>query len=91
MKPHCCQELSQNLSKRESALVFIGKFREYGIRVLDGGTSFIQIRFCPWCGQTLPSSLRDEWFSQIEALNLEPDDPKIPPKFRTGAWWEKQS
>jgi hypothetical protein len=91
MKSHCCQELAQNLSKRESALVFIEKFREYGIRVLDGGTSFIQIRFCPWCGQTLPSSLRDEWFSQIEALNLEPDDPKIPAKFMTGAWWENQS
>jgi hypothetical protein len=34
--------------------------------------------------------LRDEWFSQIEALNLEPDDPKIPAKFMTGAWWENQ-
>jgi hypothetical protein len=91
MKSHCCQELAKNLFERESSLVFIVKFREYGIRVLDGGTSFIQIRFCPWCGQTLPSSLRDEWFSQIEALKLEPDDPKIPAKFMTGAWWENPS
>lgn len=52
--------------------------------------SYIVIKFCPWCGQKLPSSLRDEWFSKIEALNLEPNDPKIPAELLTGAWWEKR-
>jgi hypothetical protein len=25
----------------------------YGIRVLDGGSSFLMIQFCPWCGARL--------------------------------------
>jgi hypothetical protein len=26
---------------------------EYGIIVHDGGTSFVKINFCPWCGASL--------------------------------------
>jgi hypothetical protein len=25
----------------------------YGLRVHDGGDSFLQIEYCPWCGQSL--------------------------------------
>jgi hypothetical protein len=94
MDTFCCEIMKRNLVNCEGGLVHVPKYREFGIVVLDGGPSaslsYIVIEFCPWCGQKLPSSLRDEWFSQIEALNLEPDDPKIPAKFMTGAWWENQ-
>jgi hypothetical protein len=28
--------------------------RMYGLIVHDGGSSFVVIRFCPWCGNRLP-------------------------------------
>lgn len=82
--------MKRNLVNCEGGLVHVPKYREFGIAVLDGGLSYIVIKFCPWCGQKLPSSLRDEWFSKIEALDLEPNDPKIPTELLTGAWWEKR-
>ena len=27
---------------------------EFGIRIHDGGSSFVSIRYCPWCGAQLP-------------------------------------
>ncbi|WP_211290371.1 DUF6980 family protein [Flavobacterium croceum] len=29
------------------------KNKEFGIIIHDGGTSFIKIKFCPWCGKKL--------------------------------------
>jgi hypothetical protein len=34
----------------EETIRYIAKFREYGVRVLDGGSSYVVLRFCPWCG-----------------------------------------
>jgi hypothetical protein len=82
--------MAQSITSKDSGLVFVGKFREYGIRVLDGGSSYVQIVFCPWCGQKLPASMRDEWFSRMEALNLEPGDPRIPVEFLNEEWWMNQ-
>lgn len=82
--------MTNNLGGEDASLIYVPKFREYGIRVLDGGSSFIAIRFCPWCGKKLPASLRDEWFSRLENLNLEPDDPKVPEELLDDSWWRKQ-
>jgi hypothetical protein len=64
-------------------------YREYGIKVLDGGTAFVEIRFCPWCGKKLPGSLRDQWFERLRALKLEPEDSQVPEEMRSDAWWKK--
>ncbi|KXO98382.1 DUF6980 family protein [Tsukamurella tyrosinosolvens] len=32
-------------------------FGEYGIRVHDGGSSWVTIAYCPWCGTKLPQSV----------------------------------
>jgi hypothetical protein len=29
------------------------KNKEFGIIIHDGGTSFIKIKFCPWCGKKI--------------------------------------
>ena len=29
--------------------------RCYGLYVHDGGSAFVEIRFCPWCGARLPT------------------------------------
>ncbi len=62
-------------------------FAEYGLIVHDGGTSVAAIGFCPWCGQTLPRSLRDRWFEELLALGF--DDPMsqtIPARYRSDEW-----
>jgi hypothetical protein len=32
---------------------FHKKTKDYGIPIHDGGSSFIEIEFCPWCGTKL--------------------------------------
>lgn len=95
---HCCDAMRSHLApgrdaheptERAGVLVaFVPKFREYGLRIHDGGTSYVQIDFCPWCGNRLPGSLRDKWFEELERLGF--DDPvsqEIPAAFRSEAWY----
>ncbi|ADW68817.1 hypothetical protein AciX9_1769 [Granulicella tundricola MP5ACTX9] len=88
MNDHCCAMMSSNLAGGETAILYVPKFRDYGIPVLDGGGSFIAISHCPWCGQTLPHTLRDRWFTEIEARGFEIGDDNIPVEFATDAWWK---
>lgn len=44
---HCCEQMRTVLGSGESGLIYIPKFREYGIKVLDGGSSYIGITHCP--------------------------------------------
>jgi hypothetical protein len=84
---HCCAEMKRHLQDDEAALVYLDHFREYGVRILDGGSSFQAIQFCPWCGSKLPESLRDKWFETIWQMGLEPEDDKVPTLFRSDKWW----
>ncbi|MBM1172047.1 DUF6980 family protein [Microvirga arabica] len=70
-----------------AAIRYWPHFREFGIPVEDGGSSVIALKYCPWTGCQLPPSLRDEWFTQIEALGLDPDDAAVPEEFRSDQWW----
>lgn len=45
------------------------------------------IDHCPWCGEKLPTSLRDEFFDRLEELGLEPNDLDVPLDLRSDAWW----
>jgi hypothetical protein len=87
---HCCAMMSSNLAGGETAIRYLPKFREYGITVLDGGSSFISIHYCPWCGTSLPGSLRDKWFEEIAARGYEVDD-EIPAELNSDAWWKATS
>ncbi|MDM8532019.1 hypothetical protein QUF63_12680 [Anaerolineales bacterium HSG25] len=89
MSQHCCKEMEFHLQEGEVALLYLPKFREYGIQILDGGSSFQEIYYCPWCGKKLPSSLRDQWFNQIEALGHEWGDEDIPAKYLSSEWWRE--
>lgn len=83
---HCCSELEGHLKEGEVAIICIEKMREYGLRILDGGSSFQIIRYCPWCGGCLPSSLRVEWHRRLEAIGKESND-ELPAPLQTDAWW----
>lgn len=83
---HCCTQMQIHIDSNELHLSFSPKLREYGISYTDGGTSHQAIQFCPWCGSKLPSSLRAEWFEELDRLGLEPDG-HLPSELKTDAWW----
>lgn len=86
---HCCEFLKHSCEDPESPVIFNPKFREYGIKALDGGSSYISIAFCPWSGDKLPESLRDEWFNHLEKLGIDPEIDQIPAAFKSDQWHAK--
>lgn len=90
MIKHCCQEMERAItldceqhkdiySCPDVLVQYIPKFDEYGILIHDGGSAAIGIKFCPWCGITLPESKRDEWFDALEELGFnDPAEQDIP-------------
>jgi hypothetical protein len=84
--PHGCDRMVTAIDMEEVPVTYNDRFREYGIRILDGGTATLHIEFCPSCGVSLPSSKRDEWFDRLDALGLEPDGD-LPEEMRSGQWW----
>ena len=90
---YCCDMMADSIDGEDKIIEYIPKFREYGIPIHDGGTSKIQIHFCPWCGKHLPASLRDTWFKEIRKLGIEnpwDDARRIPKKFRSDTWWREK-
>ena len=82
--------MAEHLRAGEVTVVYVDRFREYGIRILDGGTSFQEISFCSWCGCRLPDSLRDQWFDALERLGLEPGDASVPEEYLSDRWWRQR-
>jgi len=83
----CCTQLEANITGEDSTIVYVPKFREYGLPVHDGGNSFIKISYCPWCSAKLPGSLRNEWFDQLERRGIDSDSPNIPQEFLSDRWY----
>ena len=78
------------LEDSDVPITYTPKFREVGIRVLDGGDSTILLNFCPWSGNKLPESLRSEWFAELERRGIDPHKDPIPPEFQTEQWYERE-
>jgi len=81
--------MKKQVQTSELPIIFIPKFREYGIQYLDGGSAIQLIEYCPWCGKPLPESLRHQWFDAIEKLGLEPDDYNIPSEYISEEWYSR--
>lgn len=79
---HCCDEMEAHLADSDIPIQYAPRFREYGLKILDGGSAKQLIHFCPWCGSRLPKSLRDEWFERLERLGLDPEDSRVPAMVR---------
>ncbi|MGH3035219.1 MAG: DUF6980 family protein [Gaiellaceae bacterium] len=69
MKQHCCEAMARAVEVEcethpdrfdcPDALVYWStRFEEYGLIVHDGGSSYVMIAVCPWCGARLPGSKR---------------------------------
>ncbi|MCE7057147.1 hypothetical protein LZF95_20875 [Algoriphagus sp. AGSA1] len=80
---------SEDFDNVDTPIIFIRKFDEYGLKIWDGGSSSIVIDFCPWCGEKLPTSKRDQWFEEIEKLGIDPWTEDVPDKYSTDAWYRK--
>lgn len=80
---------SEDFDNVDKPIVYVKKFDEYGIKIMDGGSSSIKIEFCPWCGERLPESKRDEWFDELEKLGInDPWTEKVPDKYLTDEWYK---
>ncbi len=79
-----------HLAHEDEPLSYNAKFREYGIRVADGGSSYITIKHCPWCGTSLPFSLRDQWRQEIASLGLEPEQVDSSSDLASDRWWRSR-
>ena len=74
-----------HIESAELYLSYTPKFREFGIHYNDGLSRQV-IHFCPWCGSKLPSSLRNQWFEELDRLGLE-EDEQLPIELQSDAWW----
>ncbi len=102
---HCCQDMSDALTNicadhsddafacPDMVVCFRPVFHEYGLIVHEPAQS-IRIRFCPWCGERLPKSLRDEWFDRLKTLGVDaPFDEisKVPEDYKSSLWWRMET
>jgi hypothetical protein len=55
---YVCEEHSSPFECADNLIYYSQKFDEYGLIIHDGGSSFISINFCPFCGTKLPESKR---------------------------------
>ena len=69
IRVHCCAEMTEQVNRQcaehpdrfdcPDALVdYTPKTKSYGLIVHDGGSSMIEISFCPWCGTKLSGATK---------------------------------
>ena len=93
---HCCEQMERlsyvndNAFENPDNLIYYNEvFDEYGMIIHDGGTSYILIHYCPWCGKKFRESKREQWFEQLEQLGYEnPFEEEIPSIFESRKWWK---
>ena len=96
IRAHCCPAMASALLFQcdqhadpfecgDSLVVYNAVFDEYGLIVHDGGTTYVLLDSCPWCGLKLPQSQRDQWFDEIKALDL-PADMRPPSHYLSDDW-----
>jgi hypothetical protein len=66
---YCCDQMRTQLdavcaihsSVADCPDRMVGRFSGgvYGLYVYDGGSSYVEIHFCPWCGERLPGRADD--------------------------------
>jgi hypothetical protein len=66
----CCDAMAAHLSQPceqhadpfdcpDNVIYWSPALDEFGLIIHDGGTSYIVVKHCPWCGKTVPPSNRD--------------------------------
>ena len=61
-----------------------------GLSSTMAASSYVTIKFCPWCGNQLPQSKRDQWFEELAALGFDsPLDQDIPEQYKSNSWYQQ--
>jgi hypothetical protein len=87
---YCCEALKAQVHHRcadhpnpidcpDALIVEAHAGAEFGIRVHDGGSSFVRIHHCPWCGADLSQ--------QNETVTSEPSSTSGPEEARVFLLW----
>lgn len=95
VKSFCCEMMNYHLTtfftdpeSVDCVILYVPKFDEYGMPIHDGGSSYVLISFCPWCGKELPESKRDRWFNELKKIGIhDPMTEDIPEKYRSDRWY----
>ena len=99
MSLHCCERMSAQVNVAcevhpnpfgcpDVLVRYSPEFDEYGLVIHDGGSSSVQILFCPFCGGKLPESKRNLWFDELDRLGFsEPMVDSIPERYKSDAWY----
>jgi hypothetical protein len=68
------------------------RFDEYTLSVDKPEGNVLQIiGFCPWCGEKLPASKREQWFDELEAKGINPMVDAVPDEYKTAKWRSEMS
>ncbi len=83
-----CGDHKDEYSCPDVLIDYSEKFDEYGLIIHDGGTSSVEISYCPFCGAKLPESKRELWFDTLFDMGFDdPTEQDIPEKFKSNAWY----
>jgi len=84
-----CKEHPDRNDCPDCLITYIPKWDVYGIIIHDGGSSFIKIKFCPWCGFKLPESKFERRMNELEAMGFDFEDPdaELPAGYEDDTWW----
>lgn len=77
----------------QQPIVYSPVFREFGMPVFDGGPAMTTLRFDPWTGKELPTSVRDAFFEEAEKILghevgvLDEELDTLPDAYQNETWW----
>jgi hypothetical protein len=92
---HCCELMNVFLVDQRVPVNYYPIKREYAL-ILNNSPAVQRLFFCPWCGKTLPKSVRSEYFEILEKeYHIDPSERHekpdiIPEEFKSDAWWKKR-
>lgn len=96
LESHCCLGMAYAISRPlltphqgpNRIVDWIASWSEYRIPVPYDGYASTILRFCPWCGSSLPRSRKEEWYQTVYELGFtDPGEQDIPAAFNSDSWW----
>ncbi len=77
----------------QQPIIYSPVFREFGMPVFDGGPAMTTLKFDPWTGKALPTSVRDPFFEEAEKILghevgvLDEELDTLPAAYQSEVWW----
>jgi hypothetical protein len=89
--PHRCASMDFSIEHPNVPIDYDDRFREFFVKDAPGEAAMV-FAYCPFCGQPLPTSMRQDWFETLEQRGIDVDileasAPRVPADMRDGAWW----